>query len=217
MQTRLPLAVTTVLFALACGGGGSDEVTPPIGNTPPTGPIATDCMGFCQHTAECWTAEGKQLGADEMDCPTSCQQPQGTYVHMGAVGMSCATVACGPQFDECSFNAVMSVLGSGVLDPPSDWPAGYPMFYGGVPIPFDNSGMPVKTWVYSFPLSTNALAGVVRAEVKRNGWSVDSDGSAPEAGGETIRISASKDGSIVSASIYADPGTPGNSVLQIIH
>jgi hypothetical protein len=231
----LPLSIALLAMSLACGGGGrgghggkgghggrdgngdgddgggGGEVTASAAGTP-------DCVGFCQQTAACWTQEGKTLGPDEQDCQTSCKQPTGSYVHMGAPAFLCATKACGAAFDDCEGNALMSVLSAGMnggpLDAPADWPAGFPMFYAGTPVPVPAMGA-VKSYVFAYPMTPEDLATVTRAELKRTGWSIDSDENAAEEGTSGhVRMSVSKSGASVQVSVYAAEGT---TVMQLVY
>jgi hypothetical protein len=215
------VAVLVAVLGLACGGGGEDEGDGKTGHigVPPVVELKPDCMGLCEHTAYCWTQEGKALGADESDCKSACEQPGGSYVHMGPVAWMCVNAACGQAFDDCNGNALGAIIAAGMagapLEPPPDWPSGFPMFYGGLLVPMPPMGA-MKTTVLGFTLPPKDLATAVRAELLRNKWIIAASEDADEPGTEDhVRMhTTGPNGVAVDVSIYAAEGT---TVLQVMY
>jgi hypothetical protein len=134
---------------------------------------------------------------------------------MAPTAYLCATAACGDAFERCSRASVPVILtaafSGGLLVPPADYPAGFPFLAGGIPQDVGPVG-PVQTLILTYAGTPEEITTVLRNELKRQGWTVQSE----ERSAETTawRLQTGRSGVAVSASIY---GMNSKTVLQIIY
>lgn len=102
-------------------------------------------------------------------------------------------------------------MSGGVGEAPVGYPANFPFFPGGMVI--ETPSGPVTTIAMAYTRPLEELERILRNELTRLGWSIDSDEVGYEPTGNRLRLEVSRETSQVSISVY---NYSGLSILQLM-
>ena len=172
-----------------------------------------NCVGLCERTAYCQTEAGEPVGADEQDCAASCL-PGASYASMPFWSYTCVSESCSTFFG-CSGDAIgeyiEAIMSGGLGEAPAGYPENFPFFTGGLLM--ETPSTPVTTIAMAYERPLEELERILRNELNRIGWSIDSEEVGFEPTGNRLRLEVSRETTRLSISVYDFNGL---SILQVM-